>query len=363
MVLDRELISKLRDKVNESDFVYNTYKNIDDRNKWNCICSSMDWIEVSVDFINSDWNKSNEVNIKCMNFFTYISSINVLWEAIEQLHRVFINHKSIPFKGNTHIFRVKINSEDDNDYFKTIRACFGAHPVNLVEPSAPNSKSRKRFASWPYEDSFLSNYNNFSVRLYSNQINTEDLYLGINIDELNAFVVERYSYINEIINVIDRQYEDFQLEYRKRKISKSNDIVEQLNILMLEVEKRQAEDYRYIIEDILTINKVDSINSNNRNLLDKYKIDLEVVVQEIYSRLQSMDFRELETNSIINPKCPKALHYSYEKLNNAMCGSSELYAFGPIAEHLKDIIDFSEARSLEELYSLTLAGFYVLREK
>lgn len=362
MVLNRELISKLRDKVNESGFVYNTYKNVDDRNKWNCICSSMDWIEVSVDFINSDWNKSKEVNIKRMNFFTYISSINVLWEAIEQLHRVFINYKSIPFKGNSYIFRSKINSEDDNDYFKTIRACFGAHPVNLVEPSDPKSKSRKRFASWPYEDSFLSNYNNFSVRLYSNQIGTEDLYLGINIDELNAFALERYNYINEIIKVIDRQYEDFQLEYRKRKISKSNDIVEQLNILMVEAKKRQAEDYEYTIKDILTIYKVDSINSNNRNVLDKYKVDLEVVVQEVYSRLQCMDFIELETNNIINPKCPKGLHYSYEKLNNAMCGSSELYAFEPIAEYLKDIIDFSEVTSLEELYALTLAGFYMLRE-
>ena len=363
MVLNRELISKLRDKVNESGFVYNTYKNVDYRNKWNCICSSMDWIEVSVDFINSDWNKSKEVNIKCMNFFTYISSINVLWEAIEQLHRVFINYKSIPFKGNSYIFRSKINSEDDNDYFKTIRACFGAHPVNLVEPSDPKSKSRKRFASWPYEDSFLSNYNNFSVRLYSNQIGTEDLYLGINIDELNAFALERYNYINEIIKVIDRQYEDFQLEYRKRKISKSNDIVEQLNILMVEAKKRQAEDYEYTIKDILTIYKVDSINSNNRNVLDKYKVDLEVVVQEVYSRLQCMDFIELETNNIINPKCPKGLHYSYEKLNNAMCGSSELYAFEPIAEYLKDIIDFSEVTSLEELYALTLAGFYMLREE
>lgn len=361
MVLDRELISKLRDKVNEAEFVYNTYKNICDRNKWNCICSSMDWIDVSVDFINSDWNKSKEVNIKCMNFFTYISSINVLWEAIEQLHRVFINYKSIPFKGNSYIFRSKINSEDDNDYFKTIRACFGAHPVNLVDPSNPKCKQSKRFASWPYEDSFLSDYNNFSVRLYSNQIHTEDLYLGINIDELNAFALERYNYINEIIKVIDNQYEEFQFKYRKREISKSDDIVEQLNILLVEAKNRQVEDYGYTIKDILTIYKVDSINSNNRKVLDKYKAQLEVVVQEVYSRLQSMDFRELETNSIINPKCPKGLHYSYEKLNNAMCGSSQLYAFEPIAEYLKDIIDFNEVRSLEEVYALTLAGFYMLR--
>ena len=361
MVLDRELISKLRDKVNESEFVYNTYKNIDDRNKWNCICSSMDWIEVSVDFINSDWNKSKEVNIKCMNFFTYISSINVLWEAIEQLHRVFINYKSIPFKSNSYIFRSKISNEDDNDYFKTIRACFGAHPVNLVDPSNPKCKQSKRFASWPYEDSFLSDYNNFSVRLYSNQINTEDLYLGINIDELNAFALERYNYINVIIREIDRQYEAFLAKYRGKKIVKLNNIVEQLSILKVEADNRQANEYGDVIKEILTIYTVNPISDNNKKVLDKYKAQLEVVVQEVYSRLQSMDFRELETNRIINPKCPKGLHYSYEKLNNAMCGSSQLYAFEPIAEYLKDIIDFNEVRSLEELYALTLAGFYMLR--
>ncbi|MGL5354568.1 MAG: hypothetical protein ACRDA5_14840, partial [Clostridium sp.] len=151
MDLDQNVISKFRRKVNNSNYVYNIYNNIDDKNKWNCICSAMDWIDIAVNFINSDWNNSKEINIKCMNLFTYISSINLLLESVDQLHRVFFNTSGTPFNGSKNIYKYKINDQDDNKYFKTIRACFGAHPVNLVEPSVPNNNKIKRFASWPSE--------------------------------------------------------------------------------------------------------------------------------------------------------------------------------------------------------------------
>lgn len=363
MGLDKNVISEFRRKVNESNYVYNTYNNIDDKNKWNCICSAMDWIDIAVDFINSDWNNSKEINIKCMNLFTYISSINVMWEAIEQLHRVFFNTNCTPFKGSENIFTFKINNQDDNKYFKTIRACFGAHPVNLVEPSDPNNNRIKRFASWPYESNFYTTKYDFTVRLYSNQLDADDTHLGIKIDELNAFAIERYNYINEIANEIDRQYKSFENKCISKQIGRSDNIIEQLMILKVEAKNRQAEDYWYVVDDLLLVYNVNPINKNNRKILDKYKEKLVEVVEELYSRLQSMDIRELETDKIINPECPNVLHYAYEKLNSAMHGYHELYAFDTIAEHLKDVIDFNEVKTLEEVYALTLAGFTMVTIK
>ena len=64
---------------------------------------------------------------------TFIVCIDVLWEAIQQLHRVLFNTQEIPFVEEKSVFRHKLFETTDNEYFKTIRACFATHPVNLKD--------------------------------------------------------------------------------------------------------------------------------------------------------------------------------------------------------------------------------------
>ena len=45
--LNEHLIKEFRDKANECIVFRNTYQNISGRNKWNVICSAMDWISVT----------------------------------------------------------------------------------------------------------------------------------------------------------------------------------------------------------------------------------------------------------------------------------------------------------------------------
>ena len=52
--MDEKLIRKFRERVDKNDFVLHVYKNIDGKNKWNCICSAMDWISVSVHYLCSE---------------------------------------------------------------------------------------------------------------------------------------------------------------------------------------------------------------------------------------------------------------------------------------------------------------------
>lgn len=52
--MDEKLIDKFRDRVNKNYFVLHKYKNVNGKNKWNCICSAMDWISVSVHYLCSD---------------------------------------------------------------------------------------------------------------------------------------------------------------------------------------------------------------------------------------------------------------------------------------------------------------------
>ena len=70
--------------------------------------------------------------IDCMNFYKYVSAIDVVCEGIYQLHRIFMGKESLPFTDDKSIFNNNIlNTQNDDEFFKELRACFGAHPVNL----------------------------------------------------------------------------------------------------------------------------------------------------------------------------------------------------------------------------------------
>ncbi len=171
--IDIELIIKFRDKVNSNSyFVLQRYKNMNEKNQWNIICSCMDWISVAIRNLYDMKNDNTNIDVLSMQTYLYISSIDIIFEAIIQLHRVLACDNSIPFKNDNSVFQKNTPFEhmDDNTYFKHIRATFGAHPVNL------NDKSGQWFASWPYKDS-MDEYD-FQVRLYSNKPNQEDITFG-----------------------------------------------------------------------------------------------------------------------------------------------------------------------------------------
>ncbi len=88
--IDIELITKFRDKVNSnSSFVFQKYKNLNEKNQWNIICSCMDWISVAVRNINNMKNDNSNIDVLSMQTYLYISSIDIIFEAIKQLHRIF----------------------------------------------------------------------------------------------------------------------------------------------------------------------------------------------------------------------------------------------------------------------------------
>ena len=99
--LDSELIGDFRDTVNGNlNFIYNQYHNRDGKNNWNLICSCMDWITVAVRYLKKLPRFSDDIDIKVIQVYSIISSIDIVYEAISQLHRVLKNTKKPPFDGD-----------------------------------------------------------------------------------------------------------------------------------------------------------------------------------------------------------------------------------------------------------------------
>ena len=77
---------------------------INGKNQWGCICSAMDWITVAIEYI-IQFHTSKE-NVQSMEMYAYISSIDVVWEGVQQLHRVlYPNKQQLPFAGKYECFR------------------------------------------------------------------------------------------------------------------------------------------------------------------------------------------------------------------------------------------------------------------
>ena len=337
MEINKELINSFRDMVNSnSDFVYNVYKNVDNKNQWSVICSCMDWISVSVNFLSNKQELSHNIDIRVMEIFSIISSVDIIIESVTQLYRVFFCTTKGPFDGHKQIFLENQLNLSDDEYFKELRAMFGAHPVNLK-----HKNQTKWFASWPH-DSFKSNKNIFEIRLYSNEIGVEDLCFGININEIEQYLFKYYLHLKTINDEIDKQFIRYCQSYKKITIHNVKSIVENLKTLQFESVRRFNNDYyKSCIDELLLLF---STSLNNYLLVEEqeYKKELCKVIDELFYNLQNMILADLENDKILNPD------YPYQKIGYSI---SKLYTYDfdenkePLFDfHMKSLDDFSGNR-------------------
>ncbi|MEL0636273.1 hypothetical protein V6259_05755 [Marinomonas sp. TI.3.20] len=306
-IVTDEKISDFRDLVNSnSKFVYQIYKDKGGKNLFHLVCSCMDWISVSVRHLDNAPKFDSNIDVKCMQIYSLISSIDLISASVTQLHRVFVNEKTVPFKGEKKCFHNRlIEREDDNTYFKTLRACFGAHPVEL------NQSNSKRFASWPFK-SYLNNAD-LTVHLYSREIGEEDLTLDLYISELLKFLTTRYDYLEVIAEKIQSLFKEYQTNFSKQSIETKSDPLEQLYVLKIESEKRLDNDYyNGEIDDLIMIFQANVTDAALELLADTYKESLLPTIEEIKANLQSMNIVDLETDSDVNNSSDLGRELSYE---------------------------------------------------
>ena len=350
-VLDFKLINIFRDKVNEEEYVFFKYRNVNGEDQWSRICSAMDWITVGMEYIQSvkEGGRSTQ---QSMEMYAYISSIDVVWEAIRQLHYVFFQTLDTPFWGEQECFSDKVfQSSDDNHYFKEIRAAFGAHPVDLKVKNG--GKKEKFFASW--SGSFLGGYD---VLLYNGKVGGGYLKMSLDPKELDLFLEKRYSHLKKLIDEIDRQYINFKNEMIKKAIPKNQDVVSQLETLKDEAEKRNFSGINGCIQKLIIIFSTKITNQENERMVLSYRELLDSLVQDIYFSLQNMDFEELDDSLLYERTNKLSNGYGYyieklmEYINSA--GYSPIIWEGTLRE-IFDSHFILEYENFEEFYVLIRA--------
>jgi hypothetical protein len=283
--LNERLIEKFRDEVNKKDFVCFKYLDVDGKSHWNAICSCMDWITVAVRSINTLGKLPKDIDLRTMHMLNLISYIDIIDESITTLHSVFngTQKRQSPFDGDQSIFQ-GAETKDDNQYFKELRARFGAHPVNLKDKKS----GERHFASWPHNS--LDGHD-LTVMLYSNMINGEDRQIHINKDDLMKFAAQRYEFLNNLTKLIQSQYKQFIEWCNKNPIQKVEDPIQQVDILLDEYKKRldsqYIEDRLQVLKDLLPLKlDIEPLSEQEK----KFKESMHKLVDEIFGYLQNARF-------------------------------------------------------------------------
>lgn len=348
--LDPSLISSFRQKVCEHDMVLHIFRNIEDedkkgtitqKNKWSVVVSAMDWIEVTIDGIDVSRLEVANTNSASIKMITFISCIDILWEAVTQLHRVLIDKHSVPFKDDHSIFN---QPAADNDYWKAIRAVFAAHPVNLDDITGENNKSDERwFASWPgggFGDK------DFSAIVYSNVPEKEDIFFDISFADLIAFARKRYEYINVLSAKVDEIIEYYRQDWISKAIPETTDVLDEIKIL--KTENKQRLDYVWIDSRLYEINRSFSseiTSEKNRAIVDRHRVALVEEIKAIREILQSMNFDadwKREQGDL-----PSKKHYAFQNIYEPKFDNS--WAVKEAQEYFGDKVDLLSCGSNEEL--------------
>ena len=316
----------------------------------------MDWIEVVVDSIDSSALSLKNDNASSVKLMTFVVCIDVLWEAVQQLHRVFIDANTIPFKDDDSVFIKKQFPMKDNQYFKTIRACFATHPINLNDHFTDDKQKERRYAGW---SSGGLGTGDFSVPLYSNIPGEKAIFFDIHISELMGFAQKRYEYLEEIIKEIDNKVKEHLNCWHCKEIKKSDSIIEQIDILIREERDRYDNDYlKYALEKLRVIFSTNIKSPKNQAIVEKYRSVMRIRLDEIFDILQTMQLKDLPSDMYIDDSPPSKYQYPFSKLCEMIYdGAYNYFALSMLEDGLGDVIDF-ENITIDEIYVTLCAHFY-----
>lgn len=357
--MDVTVINQFREIVNSNGFSHFWYRTRSELNHWNCICSAMDWITVSVEHITSVTPEKAKT-MSSIDVFAYISSVDIIVESVQQLHRVINKTKEQLFKDDSDIFMGNQFGQNDIRYFKTLRSCFGAHPVNLEEPGAEQNREMRRFASW---SSNTWGSGTSSVILYSNQHKEEHIFLSIDLQQILRYGEKFYEYLKVLGCTLNKQYEKFVAEKQKEEIPSSENPIEHLNILLKASEQRLDNSaYRSVIQELKLIFSANITDAANQMLVAAYRKDLLLLIDEVHEHLQNMNFTDFDCDEMLYPSpeaMPNGWGYWYGKLSEYVSGSG----YPPVLweKEIRDIIKpyvKLNYMSYDELYVLVQAVLY-----
>lgn len=226
-----------------------------------------------------------------------VEAVNHLWLAIGQATKAIQ-----PYKKDRSIFQKREFNKDytDEEYVKEIRSWFGVHAVNgnvvnLVE----FNKGVRFFSSW----SGSYDGQEFSLRLYSNNMKAEEKYGGIKkitVDSLVKFATLRYETLSMLMDEIDKLYSKVKKDLQSTPVhlDESKSELSQLKELYSQAKDRKltSEHYEEYVLRYISFLQCDlsTFEELEKKIINSYLSDLKPVIHVYRHIVQQVDPNEFE---------------------------------------------------------------------
>lgn len=257
--------------------------------KWGLICAVMHWFRVVEPYL--DCKKVLKENTKDYNWgnvYLYLCSVDIVTKGINDLYKMINKTNKHIFDGENDIFQ--ISEIDDNHHFQNIRAIFGAHPTDLngngdffvaTYPTPYNwdlSYIRGNSKRWDYYTLLWSKEKSEGLlqKEFGFSFCDIDRYLDKHIDYLHVFYTEMEKMIN-----------NYYLKQSNKKINIIKDINKQIDLLIIEDEKRFKKKYNYELKTLKMMINIYISDENNKKEYIEYRNKLISSIPKIYKVIQN----------------------------------------------------------------------------
>lgn len=328
--LDKELNKKLRDKINqyhnflyekEADFKFPSKRERVSSKAYNCICAALDRIDDLVAYCNTievcdvfklcDLLNYGQTLIDCIMMIAHIYNVKYLRARDTSV----FNKTGYDGKGN------------DEKYFKYLRSLCSVHPVETSYHSSYQG-SEPEWCPYIMNNNLMvsimlseeESRADFIARVYRNDMEF-DKYVPINVVQLNTYIWNRYNFIEEIIDAVEKYNLEKIKGFEKRTIlapQEFNTYEEYLENLQKEIIERCGKDNAYRVREWLAVMYSRFDDKSMQLQLEHYQYAMKQGIQKIHNGLQKMD---IDHYFEVEPVEYNVLHtfneYSYEmeKLN------------------------------------------------
>lgn len=316
--IDTEILIKLREKINdEVNISYNKeyYYVVDKKRKktkefraWDKICAIMDRLDDTIDYLNNLELNTGKYRKSAFDFYDFMNNASVVVDCIKELAKIF-NVNDNYLKKSTNIFK-QLGKDDegtDEKYFEYLRSLCSVHPI---ETSRHRRYQDNDFECSPYVawNNGIMGFNNdcdlFAI-VYTSRDDEWSKKIGIYISQVFEYIETRVSFINNIVEEIEKYHNEVISFFKNKHIKKVcefDNYIDYLKNLDKEAKERFGSEYSSKFDYIINLLTLKISNQKNKNKFNLYINALKYSVEYERNALQNMSYLGFYNNGIVNEK-------------------------------------------------------------
>ena len=292
--LDTEILKRLRDKINEQQNIsynkmYGKYR------AWDKICSIMDRLEDTVEYLNTLEFNTGKYKRSAFDFFDFMNNASVVIDCVKELNKIFKVSDS-EIKNSTNIFN-KVGSDGngtDEKYFEYLRSLCSVHPVETSRHKIyqDNDFECSPYVLWNNNLRWSNDDCDIYAVVYTSKDNESFKRVRIYMEQIFRYVERRLNFIERIIGGIDKYQKDMLLQLKERHIKNDtefNSYIEYLINLDEEAKDRYGDKYWYSFEYVIKLLQLKLSDPENEDKMELYINALKYAIKFEHNALQNMN--------------------------------------------------------------------------